>query len=161
VSPGRTNVSMDGWEIAPAFGVRTAGDPWVIRPSAYGLIPDPEGRVAVVRSVDGVYLPGGGMEAGETPEDAIRREALEECGFAVRLGSWTIRAVQFAYSASEKAHFEKRSTFIECSIEGIDRTRLHPDHEVLWVDAEAAEKLLNHASHGWAVREWQRRFSRG
>ena len=62
--------------------------------------------------------------------------------------------MQFAYSASEKAHYEKRSTFIECSIEGTDRSRLHPDHEVLWVDAESGVRLLTHPSHGWAVREW-------
>jgi len=133
----------------------------VIRPSAYGLLADPGGRVAIVRSADGIYLPGGGIEAGESPEDAIRREALEECGFAVRIGSWTARAVQFAYSASEKAHYEKRSTFIECSIEGTDRSRLHPDHEVLWVDPESGARLLTHPSHGWAVREWTGRSGPG
>lgn len=132
----------------------------MIRPSAYGLLPDGEGRVAIVRSADGVYLPGGGIEEGETVPEALRREALEECGFQISLGAWTARAVQFAYSASEKARFEKRSTFIECAIERIDRSRLHPGHEVLWVDAESGAKLLTHASHGWAVREWMGR-SRG
>jgi 8-oxo-dGTP diphosphatase len=150
-----------GWDDTPVFGIRTAGDPWVIRPSAYGLLPDPEGRVAIVRSVDGVYLPGGGIEAGETPEEALRREALEECGLAVQLGSWTARAVQFAYSASESAYFEKRSTFIECAIERQDASRLLPDHELLWVAADAAAGLLSHASHGWAVTRWRERGAGG
>jgi 8-oxo-dGTP diphosphatase len=148
---------MVEWDTALVFGERSAGQPWVIRPSAYGLFEDAGGKVAIVRSQDGVYLPGGGIEAGETPEEAIRREALEECGLVVRPGHWTARAVQFAYSASEKAHFEKRSTFIGCAIEGSDVTRLEAGHELLWVDPEAAPRALTHASHAWAIQQWRRR----
>jgi 8-oxo-dGTP diphosphatase len=147
---------MDGWGDVPVFGLRSEGERWVIRPSAYGLLEDEAGRLAVVRSRDGIFLPGGGVDAGETPEEAIRREALEECGLIVRPGRWVTRAVQFAYSASEGAHFEKRSTFMECAIEGSDRTHLEAGHEVLWVDEEEATRILTHESHGWALREWSR-----
>jgi 8-oxo-dGTP pyrophosphatase MutT (NUDIX family) len=48
------------------------------------------GRVALIRRVrDGhtYYLfPGGGVEDGETPEQAARREAVEELGVEVELG---------------------------------------------------------------------------
>lgn len=48
-----------------------------------------DGNVALIRRVrDGkVYylFPGGGIEPGETPEDAARREAQEELGLAVEL----------------------------------------------------------------------------
>jgi 8-oxo-dGTP diphosphatase len=147
---------MDDWGKAPVFGIRSEGERWVIRPSAYGLL-DQDGRLAVVRSRDGTFLPGGGVETGETPEEAIRREALEECGLIVRPGRWVTRAVQFAYSASERAHFEKRSTFMECSIEGSDRSRLEANHELLWVNSETANPILTHPSHAWAVEQWKRR----
>lgn len=144
----------DDWAGVPIFGTREDGRPWMIRPSAYGLLPDRDGRVAIVRSPDGVYLPGGGIEDGETVAEALRREALEECGFRISLGAWTARAVQFAYSASEKAHFEKRCSFLECTVESVDRTLLHPGHELLWVPGSSAAGLLTHESHGWAVAQW-------
>ena len=148
---------MNDWGKVPVFGARSEGERYVIRPSAYGLLEDRDGRLAVVRSRDGIFLPGGGVDAGETPEEAVRREALEECGLIVRPGRWVVRAVQFAHSASERAHFEKRSTFMECATEGSDRTRLEAGHELLWVDEEEATRILNHASHAWAVRQWERR----
>lgn len=50
-----------------------------------------EGRLLVLkcRDEDGVWyaLPGGGQEAGETLDGALRRECLEELGCDIRMGS--------------------------------------------------------------------------
>jgi ADP-ribose pyrophosphatase YjhB (NUDIX family) len=57
----------------------------VIRPLALALIPD-GGRLLVAEGTDSVKrerffrLLGGGIEFGETGEDAVRRELLEEIG---------------------------------------------------------------------------------
>lgn len=70
------------------------------RLAAYALIVDGSGRVLLTRQPDGRrrlarrgqprlgrwLLPGGGVEHGEHPEQAVTREVLEETGLQVRPG---------------------------------------------------------------------------
>jgi ADP-ribose pyrophosphatase YjhB (NUDIX family) len=67
------------------------------RVGAYGICRDESGRVLLARNsgaseFPGLWtLPGGGVEQGEHPEDAVVREFAEETGFEVRRGP--LRAV--------------------------------------------------------------------
>ncbi|MCL3859462.1 NUDIX domain-containing protein [Actinotalea sp. K2] len=57
---------------------------WIV--SVKGVIQD-EGRVLLARNDrDEWELPGGQLEAGESPEACLVREILEESGLAVRVG---------------------------------------------------------------------------
>jgi 8-oxo-dGTP diphosphatase len=61
------------------------------RVGAYGLVRDADGRVLLARgSADSEFpgtwtLPGGGVEHGEHPDDAVVREFQEETGLTVRV----------------------------------------------------------------------------
>ena len=58
-----------------------------IRPAARAIVLDPDDRILLVRFEfpDGTFwaTPGGGIEPGETPEEAVRRELAEEAGLTV------------------------------------------------------------------------------
>ncbi|MGF2949482.1 NUDIX hydrolase [Microbacterium alcoholitolerans] len=58
-----------------------------LRVAAYGVITDDAGRVLLARWVEGRRvawtMPGGGLEDGEDPELAVRRELREETGFQI------------------------------------------------------------------------------
>lgn len=58
------------------------GNDLLLLPSVAALIHDAEGRLLVQRKTgsEGWSLPAGGIEPGETPEDALHREVLEETG---------------------------------------------------------------------------------
>jgi 8-oxo-dGTP diphosphatase len=111
--------------------------------------------VAVVRAIDGIFLPGGGLKDGESPEEAVEREALEECGLVVRVGACVTRRVQFVVT-SEGLGVEKRCAFFDASIERDNRAAMLPGHETLWLGPERAALALKHESQMWAVRDWMK-----
>lgn len=155
-----TRAPTVAWDSAPVFTEPGARSPFVTRPSAYALIEDAEQRLAIVRTPQGTVLPGGGIEGNETPERAIEREAREECGFAVRVGRWSVRAIQRAYSALEQTHFEKPSTFCDARVTKRGLAASELDHELVWVTHAEARQLLSHESQRWAVERWSERDSR-
>lgn len=63
------------------------------RVGAYGVSRDPDGRILLARNSDasefpGLWtLPGGGVEQGEHPDDALIREFAEETGLEVRIAA--------------------------------------------------------------------------
>lgn len=145
----------------PIFGSREPDVAYLVRPSAYAVIEDAAGRIALVRTPEGVYLPGGGIEAGERAEQAIVREAIEECGLAVRVGSWSVAAVQFCYAIPEQKYFEKHSVFFEAAIERIAGGATETDHALFWAEGREAAGALTHESQAWAVRSWLDRLESG
>ncbi len=62
------------------------------RLAAYGVCRDTEGRLLLARASPVLnmrgrwFLPGGGVQHGESPPDSLRREIEEESGLTVSLG---------------------------------------------------------------------------
>jgi 8-oxo-dGTP pyrophosphatase MutT (NUDIX family) len=60
------------------------GNDFLFLPSVATLIRDEDGRILLVRHVEGRWqLPGGAVDPGERPEEAARREAREEAGIEI------------------------------------------------------------------------------
>ena len=140
------------------FGV-PVGDP-ADRPCAYGIAPDPEARIALVRvkndSGEWWDLPGGALDPGEDDAQALAREFGEEAGLKVRAGRLLTRADQYMVK-SDGQSVNNRSGLYEAEVAGFDPAlKIEDDHHLEWHAPVEALKLLRHDSHAWAVTVWLR-----
>ncbi len=135
---------------SPVFGTRLAGCPYIVRPSAYAVLHDERGRFAVVRAARGWFLPGGGIEANETAEQAVEREAREESGLVIRTRRIVGTATEIVHSPAGNAGVDKVSVFFDAVVTGAGPAT-EPDHELVWLSQADAVERLSHKSHRWAV----------
>jgi 8-oxo-dGTP diphosphatase len=142
------------WTSVPAFGAPDDGFHYAVRPGAYALIVDDAGNLAVVNTPHGRFLPGGGIDEGESLQEAMEREVREECGLEITLGSWSTHAIDFVFSPVEGRHFEKRGTYVAARSLGVRHEKLELDHELEWMAPAEAAVMLKHAGQRWVVQQW-------
>lgn len=124
---------------APTFGVRRADLVYRPRPSVYAVALDRDGRAALVLE-DDWYLPGGGIEAGESELEALHREVREECACEARVLARLGCAIEFVVAPSGAA-IEVRATFFTAELVGAPTATWHAD----------AALRVKRASQAWAI----------
>jgi 8-oxo-dGTP diphosphatase len=136
----------------PEFGERIAGKDYRPRPGAYAVIIDAHGRVALFRKKDRYFLPGGGIEPGETPEEALSREVREEIGWTVAIIRKIGEATQYVITKSEN-HSAIQATYYEARLLQQIGEPEEPGDELLWLPQPQAIALLPRQSDAWAIAE--------
>lgn len=143
----------------PVFGFARAGAACEYRPGAYALLLH-DGLLALVREGARYFLPGGGVEPGETLGAALQREVREECGFDCAAAELLGEAIEFVHVPSERRCFRKHGYFFAASAlappDAFEGSRASVD----WVPAQLAVDLLAPRSHAWAVQVYRRQALR-
>ena len=123
---------------------RKAGQRYILRPGVYAILP--LGRNLLLTHQDDpqpeFQLPGGGVDAGESPIAALHREVLEETGWRIgnprRIGAFR----RFTYMPEYDLWAEK-----VCVVYSAHPVRrLGPPHEAghhaVWIDPAIAISVL-------------------
>jgi 8-oxo-dGTP pyrophosphatase MutT (NUDIX family) len=139
------------------FGIADKEAAYVLRPGGYVVIFRDAGEVAAIDTPHGWVLPGGGLNDGESPEDAAIRETEEECGLQVILQGRIGIADELVFAAEERTFYRKRCTFFVAKVVGKVGMG-EADHELAWLSLSGAVAKLRFASQQWAVSE---AYSRG
>ena len=129
------------------FGDKVPGCEYFDRPAAYAVILDDRGRVGVVPGKRGWFLPGGGTDPGETPEQTVLREAREEIARELILGELLGEATQY-FSVDEKYCRLLAAFYIAELSAPVD---IEAEYELQWVSLNDSREDFFHACHVWAA----------
>lgn len=121
------------------------------RPGAY-IVPIKDGKVAVVKIPKGTFLIGGGIESGETEEQCIRRECMEEIGYTIRL----VRKIGWAESYtlhSALGYFHPTQHYYEAELLEKVKEPIEKDHFLCWIPADEIKGKMFSDMQNWAVEQ--------
>ena len=134
----------------PIFGSPLPGVCYRKRPAAYAIIRNRAGEIAVVREPSGYWLPGGGSDPGETPEEAVIREVREELGYDFHIAEKIGEAIQYFYASTDNEHYEMHAVFFLGELTG--NPLGSKEYEICWLDIPSHLPFFFHSSHDWATR---------
>jgi 8-oxo-dGTP diphosphatase len=134
------------------FGTKEPGHNYPERLSAYALLFDDNSRLLVIRHRGLLFLPGGGVDDGETLEEAVYREVLEEVGWKIQVVRKVGSAGQYAFQPVKRWYVNKISHFFTAKAIDQSGQGIEPDHEPMRVTLSEFADNAAHESHIWAAK---------
>lgn len=132
------------------FGAKEKDAGYRDRPGAY-LLPVRDGRLAVVRTPKGYFFLGGGIDQGETHEQCILRECMEETGCPAEVEGY-IGAAEVYCHHSELGWFHPVQYYYSGRLGEKIAGPQETDHWLEWIPLNEAEWKLNVKPQIWAVK---------
>lgn len=138
----------------PSFGDKKQHIKYISRPSSYAIIfKEDTSKIAVIQKGKRYFLPGGGIENGETKESCLHRELLEELGWEIEVQHYIGNAERYFYAEKEDIHYLNDSHFYICSKVPENHVPIEDDYILHWVSSSEAQQLLVHDHQQWAVKQ--------
>lgn len=124
---------------------------YVTRKGAY-LIAIRENRIAVVKTSKGRFLLGGGIDPGETDEEAILRECREETGYSAIVRQFVCSAEAYT-EHPVLGHFHPVQNYYIGELTVPEQAPIEQDHTLEWVPYEKLRGRFYAPMQNWALEE--------
>lgn len=135
------------------FGIKE-NENYIDRAGAY-LIPVTKGKVGVVKTAKGYFLLGGGLDGGESHEECIKRECLEEIGYTVSVGNEICSAEMYCEHPTI-GYFHPIQTYYVGELMKQVNVAVEDDHEFVWMDYDDAVDNMYLEMQSWALKQWEK-----
>lgn len=137
------------------FGKRNYDLNYWKRTGAYAVIQNDLQQFLCVKDVDGLlFLVGGGVEEGESPESALLRESIEETGHEVQIIK-SIGKAERHWISAKYPRDSQHNIGILYACELLERVAEPVEKEKMcWVDFDDLEKHLLHKHHLYLVKQY-------
>lgn len=137
------------------FGEQAPGKTYRDRPGAYCVIGREDGRIACAKTPSGrLWLPGGGIDTGETPEQAALRESQEEVGLTIAITGTLGTVIQYAYEKDTHIYWRKICTMMTARVIDLAPIEKPLDHELYWALPQEIKAHNTHGAVHWAVDQY-------
>lgn len=122
---------------------------YVDRPGAY-ILPVHHRRIAVVRTPKGYFFLGGGIDSGESHEETICRECLEEVGCLAEVGEFLCSADAYTVHHGNEPYHPVQYYYLG-SISAPLQPPAEEDHTLVWMDLENLRGKMFSVMQNWAL----------
>lgn len=133
------------------FGDKLLNAHYFHRIGSYAVIIENE-RVAVIKSprLNAFFLIGGGLDEGESEQEGLEREAIEEIGFRIKVQHKIGIATEYFYAEIDEKYFAKECHFYQAEL--IEKVNDTAERELIWLTEEQINDLY-HECHQWIIRQ--------
>lgn len=125
------------------------------RPGAYVIIEgDEDDKIAIATDAVGVYFfLGGGIEENETPEEALKREVIEESGYSLKNIILFDKVASWCYSET-RGYMDVEATIYIANFDKKIAKPIEEDHEIIWVNPLEYKNKLYHEYQRYILNKY-------
>lgn len=117
------------------------------RPAAYAVIIK-NGKILLLKQINGYDLPGGGIKIGETPEQALSREIKEETGVTAVNPRLVDCGTAYFKAYNHNLYYQAIALYYQCdyingrlSKEGFDEDEKEFAEQPVWLDLKELDNM--------------------
>ncbi|BEP28598.1 NUDIX domain-containing protein [Helicovermis profundi] len=136
-----------------SFGIKENKYTYIERKGVYGL-EYKDDKVFLVKSPLGYFALGGGIEPGESEEECLRREVIEEVGKFIEIGEFLEEVIEYVHVKGSEKSYKKIMKFYRIDLKENYDGKIEEDHELVELSVEDAINKMFLKGQAYVVKKY-------